>query len=336
MSVDFYMKVLLVAKPWSGGLAKYLYHSLNDVMPDQVTWIATYPDNLRDRYFYSKDKSAWLNQLVDKINHTEYDVAVFVNHLKVFNRLRADRKHVCWLTDAPKVKLGECDAFQRIYLSDIGYESDLLANINKAQYFGELPFACYPKIHYPSLVVRQKMKDVCFVGNKDPLRDKRLNHLLKQGFNLSVYGNYFLRTSLFLRYPQHFYPAVANEKMQEVYSKHKVSMNFHAKVVRHGTNMRTFECAAYGIPQVVDYRPGLSNFFSKNAIAIAGNDEQISESVNLILKNPSIARTMAAHARSEVLSKHTYYHRILQALQGWLTPEIEYRLLRAVRVGVLG
>jgi hypothetical protein len=322
------MRFLLVAKPWKGGLAKYIFKTLDDVFPGNVRWITTYPDSTDDYIHYRKNKSAWQTNLIYQINQADYDIAIFINHLNIFKSLRTDKRNILWMTDAPTIKQGEDLPYERIFISDLGYEKPLLERINNERYAGELAFACYPKIHYPVATTSLK-RNVCFIGNKDECRDEWLSYLLKNNTQLDIYGNYFLRTKLFWQHPTLVHPSISNTLMQSVYTKHHLSINIHAKVVCHGTNMRTFECAAYGIPQVVDYRPGLSDFFDQSSILTSKIPDEMLKQIQHLLMYPEEAAKIAANARQLVLSKHTYYHRILQATQGWLTPAAEYKLQQA-------
>ncbi len=118
----------------------------------------------------------------------------------------------------------------------------------------------YPALHHP-VAGRGSGRGLCLVANRDPKRDTHLRALLVAGLRPRVYGNYFLRHPLALRHPGCFRPRVANERLCDVYARHAVSLNIHARVVREGTNMRSFECAGCGIPQLVEYRPDLKRHF---------------------------------------------------------------------------
>jgi hypothetical protein len=314
------MKVLLVAKPWKGGLARYLFDALQDLFPDEVQWISTYPDSPADYLAYRTNKRKWLRERVVRINTSDYDYALFINHIPAFKDLRTDRKHLLWLTDAPNLSPGDCAPFERIYLSDTGYEDDLLRVIEPARYRGELAFACHPKIHrsVPSSVYQA---GCCFVGNKDHARDVWLKGLIASGVRPIIYGNYFLRDALFWQHPSLFRPALSNTKMGEVYARYRVALNLHAAVVRHGTNMRSFECAAYGIPQVVDYRNGLARHFTPNTeIQVSHAPAEMAQQINMLLAQPEAAAHMAQRARQRALAEHTYYHRLLTLLADGLSP----------------
>lgn len=314
------MKVLVVAKPWKGGLAQYLFDALQDLFPGQAQWMTTYPDSLADYLAYRMDKHKWLCEQVTRINASDYDSAIFINYIPVFRDLRTDRKHILWLTDAPTLSMGDCVPFQRIFLSDAGYAEDLLKVIEPARYRGELTFACHPKVHRPAPAA-DNLAGCCFIGNKDSRRDLWLNSLIASGVRPQVYGNYFLRTRLFWQRPQLFRPALAHAEMGKVYARHRVSLNIHAQVVRHGTNMRSFECAAYGIPQVADYRDGLAQYFEPGTqMLVSHTPAQMADQVKYLLAHPDAAAGIAQRARTRALAEHTYYHRLLTILADWLSP----------------
>lgn len=321
------MRFLIVGKPWKGGLSKYVFMALSDVFPGKVKWIPTYPNTLSEYINYRRDKETWIRQLVKKINDDDYDIAIFIKHYSFFNKIRTDRRNLLWMTDAPTIQRGEDTPFERIFITDLGYESTLIKRIDHDRYKGELALACYPKLHHPKTDAVPPYKDVCFIGNKDKLRDKGLEYIINHGVNPDVYGDYFLRSNLFWHKPTLFHPRVRNEQMELIYAKYKLSVNIHAQVVRQGTNMRTFECAAYGIPQVVDFRPGLDELFTDDAILISHNPEQMVKQIQHLLNDVNAAKSLAAKAKNRALQEHTYYHRLLYSLQDWLTPEA-YKALK--------
>ncbi|MES2366652.1 MAG: glycosyltransferase [Pseudomonadota bacterium] len=318
------MKILLVAKPWKGGLAQYLFDAMQDLFPGQVQWITTYPNNLADYLAYRTGKRAWLRELVARINASNYDCALFINHISAFKDLRTDRKHILWLTDAPTLSTGDCAPFERIYLSDTGYENDLLQAIEPARYHGELAFACHPKIHHPAPPASNQT-GCCFIGNRDSRRDVWLKGLMAAQVRPIVYGNYFLRDALFWQHPTLFRQALPNASMGGIYAHYRVALNLHARVVRKGTNMRTFECAAYGIPQVVDHRDGLTHHFAAGTeILISNTPAEMARQIQELLAQPDLATHMAQCARKRALTDHTYYHRLLKLLSDWLPATTSY------------
>lgn len=119
---------------------------------------------------------------------------------------------------------------------------------------------------------------MCFIANRDPKRDYYLKALIETGSDIKSYGNYFAKTALYWRRPTSFFPKVKTEKMGSVYAKYSASLNIHAQVVRGGTNMRTFECAAYGIPQLVEYRNGLEEYLEPDKEILVFQDTDLSPS----------------------------------------------------------
>jgi spore maturation protein CgeB len=75
--------------------------------------------------------------------------------------------------------------------------------------------------------------------------------------------------------------------------------------------MRTFECAAYGIPQVVEFRPGLSEYFEpdKEIIVFRSPGEMVAK-IEEMIKDKALLHKMARMARMRVLANHTYQHRV--------------------------
>ena len=115
---------------------------------------------------------------------------------------------------------------------------------------------------------------------------------------------------MFWQYPFSFRPAVANDAMGDVYARHKIALNIHARVVRRGTNMRTFECAGYGIPQIVEYRPGIENYFTpEKEILIFRDVDEMAAQIHSLLDDPARAQNMAA-AGAKTRSWQPYLSRI--------------------------
>lgn len=302
--------IALVAKPWRGGLGTYVAMSLEAIFPGRVQIIYTYPDTNKEKISYRADRKVWRQRLTDKIDTLDADVVLFLNLLPEFGALSAKPSYVTWLTDSPESLLTLLQPFSRVFLSDPGYADNVVKAIGKEKYAGILPFACQPDVHRR---VQQNVdaRGFCFIANYDDKRDRILRHLFKNGRGIRVYGNFFLRHSLFWRYPSWFSPSVMIEEMGSIYAKCLASLNIHAKIVREGTNMRTFECASYGIPQAVEYRPGLEKLFDLDRELYVFRDEQeLFEVMDEIEGDPAKAKLRAQRAHGRVLNEHTYVQRI--------------------------
>ncbi len=298
--------LLLVAKPWKGGLADYVLAAMRTLFGDaRVEYIATYPRAPREWLRYRRDRSAWRRALVERINATPCQAALFINALAEYEGLDERRANVLWLTDAPSISAALAARFTRIFLSDPGYA-------------GELPFAFAPAMHRPETGSGPR-RDICFIGNRDRERDPFIAALLASPYRSTVVGNYFMRHPLYWRHPGSVRPAIPNRAMGRMYARHHLALNLHAGVVRMGTNMRTFECAGYGIPQLVQYRPGLERHFEPDAeIAVFHTLDEMLDRIGRMRADPGQAARMADRALRRAQAGHTYARRVEQALAGVL------------------
>ena len=310
------MRILLVAKPWKGGLAHYLYRTLEALFPGEVCWLPTRPVSRRDRWAYQRGRARWQQRLLERIGQGPWQTAIFINPLPVFEELPRRSEHVLWLTDGPRPRAGELHPYGRVFVADPGYAADVEAVVGAERFAGTLPFACFPSLHHPAGNPIGRA-GVCFIGNRDPRRDEPLARLLRSGLTPTIVGNNFMHHPLFWRYPHCFRPPVAFAKQGAVYGRHLISINVHATIVRQGTNMRTFEAAAFGIPQLVEYRPGLEEFFTPGReIAIYRQPDELLPRLQELLAEPARALAMAALARERALREHTYGQRVRRLLAG--------------------
>lgn len=303
------MKVMLVAKPWRGGLAHYVLHALQKKFGDQVTWLPTLPSGPIANVSYHLSKQHWRQRLVDRINQGDHDLVLCINHLPEFAQLRYSDRHVIWLTDDPRPVAANLDGFGLALLSDPGYLTEFTKLVRPGLHSAILPFACDPGLHVPQ--PGRACRGGCFIANRDRKRDEHLQYLLARHKALTVYGNYFFHGELFWSRPTAFRPAVGFAQLGKVYARHSFSLNVHAAVVRNGTNMRTFECAAFDIPQLVEYRPGIEEYFTPGEEILTYNDMgELCECFDQLASDQELRRRLATRARERTLSQHTYDLRI--------------------------
>ena len=277
--------------------------------------MATYPETGIDRFQYSLNKKKWKQHLLRRLLRQDYNAAIFINFLQEFEELEYKDTNILWMTDGSTPQPEYFKPYGRIFLSDPGYETGIVSVVGSDRYAGVLPFACLPQLHQPEHYTGP-LKDLCFIGNRDDKRDGPLAVLFAAGLAPNVFGNYFLHHSLFWQYPAHFRPAIANKKMGAVYARHQLSLNIHARVLREGTNMRTFECAGYGIPQLVEHRPGIEIYFEpEKEIGVYRSPEEMIDLCQRLLTNRQHSIKMAERARKRVLAEHTYQQRVKTMLQ---------------------
>ncbi len=312
MALSSSMRVLLVYKPWRGGLGDYVRAALVDCLGTaNVETIATRPQTLPETLARARDRKSWEAQLIDRINNATYDAAIFIQPLSCFAALTHAAKNIVWLVDDAKVSDGLLRSMGHIFISDPGYETEARLAIPPAQFAGVLPFAMLPATHTPAAKQPSKPSPMCFIANRDAKRSAWLSQILTSGHACHIYGNYFMHDALFFQHPLAFRPAVEISDMQGIYANHRISLNIHASVVRGGTNMRTYEAAGYGIPQLVEHRDDIERLFVPDEeIACFKTMDEWNAQTERLLKDDVYAARLATNARARVLAEHTYQHRI--------------------------
>lgn len=314
--------VLLVGKPWRGGLAHYVRTALEGLFPHRVEWIATYPETASDAREYRKDRVAWREAIVRRIEKANYAAALFINHPDGLNALPLRDNHILWLTDDPRQSDSVYAPYARVFVTDPGYGPALQRALGY-RYGGVIPFAHCRRLHRSSAAASHA-RGACTIANRDEKRDAHIEALYRAGLPLLTVGNYFANHWLFWRAPWRFRPRVSNASMGAVYARHTVSLNVHANVVRGGTNMRTFECAGYAIAQLVESRPGLDALFAPDEeVATYDGLGDLPDALRALLSDPPRRARLAARALARVESEHCYEHRVAALLSGVLeVPEL--------------
>ena len=306
--------VLLIAKPWRGGLADYVFRALQAEFGSGVRWLPTYPMDHVQKLLYRKNRKLWRDNLLRDIRNAPCELALFINILPEFFDLPHSHKNVLWLTDDPRSVAPHLHAFPTIFLSDPGYLAEFEALLPHSPNVAVLPFACDPELH--TQIQPNTNNGMCFLGNRDPKRTRHLSVLLEQGKDIKIYGNYFFSTRLFWKYVKNFRPKINISEMSKIYSNFSSSLNVHAQVVRHGTNMRTFECAAIGIPQLVEYRPHLEDYFLPGEdISVYNNEKDLCENYEEFIFDKKLQLSMIQSSRKKVLESHTYKNRIQSIIE---------------------
>lgn len=167
-----------------------------------------------------------------------------------------------------------------------------------------LPLACFPEAHLsapedgnPRV---EKKYDVAFVGHlQSPSQSSRLAFL----------------SDVFAAYPNfRFEYGVFHEGMARVYHQARIGVN-HA--VRDDLNMRFFELASIGVPQLADSRMvGLSElgFIPHHHYIPYSSTEEAIAAVRYYLRAEDEAAEIAASAKARVRNGHTYVDRVKRML----------------------
>jgi GT2 family glycosyltransferase/2-polyprenyl-3-methyl-5-hydroxy-6-metoxy-1,4-benzoquinol methylase/tetratricopeptide (TPR) repeat protein len=173
-----------------------------------------------------------------------------------------------------------------------GAEQLLEAGIATASW---LPLACDPAIHGKHKV--QKSIDVCFVGNLLGQERTELIELIRRRFKNTFVGRRFF------------------EQMASTYSASKIVFN---RSVKNDLNMRVFEALCSGSLLVTNdlSENGQEELFKGGVhLATYTNAEDLIETIKFYLDHVEQREQIATAGRTEVHSKHTYLHRMLQLLR---------------------
>lgn len=300
------LNVLIVAKPWQGGLYEYYFNAFKrreDVNPHLYF---TYPNSILDYLSYKVNKKNWYDNLLKKINELNYDLGFFINTFFNFDKLE-NKNNVLYLTDDAFIEEGKLGLFKNIYISDIGYAKKFSNNSN---YIGELAFAFDPKVH-KSNGPNQKRKLIQLIANKDKNRNKWINLMDKHDCFPDIYGNYFNKSNYLLSHPFKIHPSINFRKQNKIYSKYLISLNIHASVIKNGTNMKTFEACGFKVPQIINYTAGIENFFEPDEeILIFSTIDEYKDKLDSLKTDKSLRDKLITNSFKRAMAEHKYDDRV--------------------------
>jgi len=169
-----------------------------------------------------------------------------------------------------------------------------------------LAFGCDPE--YLRAAVRATAP-LGFVGSRDPVRERVVHALDDLG--LAVRGPGWPRGAV---YGDAFVRALAGAS---------VGLNIHQQFgpggdpARYGTgaNMRVFELAAVGTPQLSDAKADIARHLTpEREIVLYRSVEELRALARALLADEPARRSLAAAARERALREHTWRHRLEELL----------------------
>jgi spore maturation protein CgeB len=167
-----------------------------------------------------------------------------------------------------------------------------------------LAFGCDPEYLRP---LARGTAPVVFVGSRDAVRERVVRALDDLG--LVVWGPGWPRGAV---YGDAFVRALAGAA---------VGLNIHQQFggdpARYGTgaNMRVFELAAVGTPQLSDAKADIARHFTpEREIVLYRSVEELRERARALLGDEPARRSLAAAARERALREHTWRHRLEELL----------------------
>jgi len=174
-----------------------------------------------------------------------------------------------------------------------------------------LAFGCDPAYLRPLDVAPRWRAPLTFVGSRDPVRERLLHEIADLG--LVAWGPGWSRGAV---YGDDYVRALAGAA---------VGLNVHQQfpaggdgdAARYGTgaNMRVFELAAVGTPQLSDAKSDIArHFVPGREIALYTSPAELRDQARALLADASLRRSLAAAARERALREHTWAHRLAELL----------------------
>lgn len=231
-------------------------------------------------------------------------------------RGRTRARWITWLPDDLRT-VSQAAALARPYDTIYAIGTDVSAEL--AERLGRtvdvLSLAADPSVYRPIRTKDQYRANVVFAGTATPRRERLLGELVE--FGLAIWGPGWRKTSL-RDYCRGEVPGT--EQYVNAYAGASVAINIHHVAVEGdpmeaSCNLRLFELAAMGLPQVVDDRGDLARYFAPGReVAVFRDGRELREIVRELLENPASAERLGQGARARLLHDHTWMHRMRQLL----------------------
>jgi len=181
-----------------------------------------------------------------------------------------------------------------------------------------LPMYCVPAMHHPVTLTPEEqdryVSPISFVGSHYPYRERFLRELA--GYPVRLWGTGWRDAADAGVRRMVAGPAVWGRAKLAVYSGSTLSLNHHHPMNDIvGVNTRTFELAASGACQVVDWKDELSPLFKPGEEVVAYRDlDELRRQLDFYLAHPDEARAIGQNALKRALGEHTLRHRIEEML----------------------
>ena len=224
-------------------------------------------------------------------------------------RRQSRARWACWFPDDPHeidVSLKISPAYDWFFTHDSSSLDRHRGSGAKAYY---LAFGCDPAYLTPPLLPNANgHAPLGFVGSRDPIRERALSDIRDLG--LETWG------------PGWPAGAVYGRKFVVALAGAVVGINMHqqfgsADPDRYGTgaNMRVFELAAVGTPQLCDAKADIRRHFTPDReIVLYRSVAELRERARALLDDESLRRSLATRARERALREHTWAIRLAELL----------------------
>ena len=225
-------------------------------------------------------------------------------------RRRTRARWVNWFPDDPH-ELAVSTRLAPAYDGFFTHDSSSLDRYRRAGARAHyLAFGCDPAFLLPEGRRAKRWRAaVSFVGSRNPQRERVLRQV--EDLGLAVWGPGWPNGPV---YGDDFVHALAGAT---------VGLNVHQQFgdggdpARYGTgaNMRVFELAAVGTPQLSDAKGDIArHFVPGREILLYTSAAELRDQARALLADEALRRSLAAAARARALREHTWTHRLEELL----------------------
>lgn len=186
---------------------------------------------------------------------------------------------------------------------------------NRAIY---VPFAYNPNVHFVESEISQfdldKYKcDVLFFGNADKDRVPYISELIRSGFSVKLYGEYWNR---FAETRSHAGGLITMPELRKAVKAAKVTLNLVRRANRDGHVMRTFEGPAMGGCMLNELtEEHLEILGSEGSIFFSSQQEMVEKAKQLISSEELRSHFVKLTQEKILTGNHTYVDRLKTILQ---------------------
>lgn len=224
-------------------------------------------------------------------------------------RRRTRAVWVNWFPDDPhqmSVSTRLAPAYDRFFTHDSS-SLDRYRGVGARAHY--LAFGCDPAFLHPEDGSARWRTPLVFVGSCDPLRERVLDEVKDLGLTVRGPG-----------WPN---GPVYGDDLVHALAGATVGINLHQHfgdggdpaLYGTGANMRVFELAAAGTPQLSDAKADIARHFAPGReIALYKSVAQLREQARALLEDEAHRHSMASAARERALREHTWAHRLEELL----------------------
>lgn len=225
-------------------------------------------------------------------------------------KARFGGRWVNWFPDDPhqiEMSLALGPAYDTFFTHD---SSSLVRHRRAGTRAYYLAFGCDPSFLRPP--ARPSRQDrLVFVGSRDPAREQVLEALADSGLGLTVFGPGWPTGSVY------------GDELVWALSGSAVGLNIHQQfgdggdAARYGTgaNMRVFELACIGTPQLCDAKGDIPRHFTPDReIVLYRTVAELRAHARNLLADAPRRQALAEAARARALREHTWAHRLEELL----------------------